>query len=258
MIIKENIQKELPLDINDLSVVSDFDRTLTGHYSVASWDAMAVSGVLDDEFQRDKDELYDYYRPIEIDETIPLQFRHESMREWVNSHVMLFKKYKITREMIMSVANDSKLMTFRNGAPDFIELFHRYNAPFVVLSAGLEPFIKGFLRVNGCLFPNILVKGNNIRYEAEEVAGIHGETLHCFNKNIEIFGPTVRDVLMMKDRILLLGDQISDTKMVSSEKVIKIGFYTQEGNLTQEEFSEHFDIVCQEGEDYKSLIKTLF
>ncbi len=73
--------KNLPLsDLSDLYVVADFDRTITKGNSKTSWSILANSNLVPKEYVADRQALYDKYRPIEIDETLPLEYRSNDKR----------------------------------------------------------------------------------------------------------------------------------------------------------------------------------
>ena len=53
-------------------VISDFDRTITTSNSSTSWSIFNNSNLVDDGFKIDSKRLYDYYRKIELDQTISI------------------------------------------------------------------------------------------------------------------------------------------------------------------------------------------
>ena len=69
MYVKRKIKDKLPIiDYDNFYVVTDFDRTITKGNSKTSWSILASSDLVPKEYVKERQELYDYYRPIEIDE----------------------------------------------------------------------------------------------------------------------------------------------------------------------------------------------
>ena len=71
MYINESIKDLLPLKmLNELYVVAVFDRTITKGNSKTSWSILANSNLVPKSYIEERQELYNYYRPIEIDENM--------------------------------------------------------------------------------------------------------------------------------------------------------------------------------------------
>ena len=120
--IKENLEKKIKiLKESSVCVVTDFDRTITSGDSDSSWGVISKSNLIPNEYLKDRTDLYNYYRPIEIDENIDYIEKNKLMIEWWNKHIELFKKYKFTKEVIEEVANNSKAMTLRRGSKEFLK-----------------------------------------------------------------------------------------------------------------------------------------
>ncbi len=69
MIIHSNVKELLPFsDLKNIYVVADFDKTITSGNSATSWSILASSNLVPSSYIKERDELYKYYRPIEVDE----------------------------------------------------------------------------------------------------------------------------------------------------------------------------------------------
>ena len=156
--IKDNVENK----INEwkewsICVVTDFDRTITSGDSNSSWGVISKSNLVSLEYLKDRTDLYNYYRPIEIDENIEYIQKNKLMIEWWNKHIELFKKYKFSKEIINEVANNSEAMILRQGSKEFLKQLYEKDIPVIIISAGIGNFIESFLKKNNCYYKNIII-----------------------------------------------------------------------------------------------------
>lgn len=96
MIINKNIKDRLPIsDLDNWYVVADFDRTITNGSSKTSWSILASSNLVPKEYIAERQELFNFYRPIEISDTIDFDVKMSMMKEWFQKHIELFVKYNM-------------------------------------------------------------------------------------------------------------------------------------------------------------------
>ena len=55
---------------NEFYILIDFDRTLTNTDSEMSWGVLSKSPLVPSQYKKDREELHNHYRPIELDETL--------------------------------------------------------------------------------------------------------------------------------------------------------------------------------------------
>jgi 5'-nucleotidase len=257
--IKEDAKEKIDeLRYDRLHVVTDFDRTLTLSSSNSSWGIL--SKMMSEEYGKETHELYNFYRPIEIDNTLDNETKNKLMIEWWNKEISLVIKYKLSEEAVNIATRDMKVMEFREDAKEFLERMHLNNVPVIIISAGIGNFIEKFLKENNCYFDNIHIISNKIKFEQGVAVGIEENIIHSLNKNEASLSNKIKEKLLGRENILLLGDSISDIKMVSNEnrnKAIKIGFLDEKIDENFEFFKNEFDIVCTENTSYNELIKIL-
>lgn len=246
--IKENtLEKISKCNSENTYVLTDFDRTLTKGSSDSSWSILSKSEFVPKEYVEKRQEYYNYYRPIEIDEKLDYETKNKKMSEWWNKHINLFVKYKLKEEVINNAANDLRVMSFRNGTKEFLESMHKRKIPVIIISAGIGNFIKQFLIKNNCDFDNIFIVSNFIKFENGIAIGVKGNITHSLNKNAVYLPNEVKNIIKNRNNIVLLGDQISDILMAKEEdreKVIKIGFLEEKVEENKKHYFEAFDIVC--------------
>lgn len=262
MYIKENIKSHLPIkNLSNIYVVADFDRTITKGTSQTSWSILANSPYVPKEYIKDRQNLYNHYRPIELDETMELSKKTLLMKEWFQKHIELFVKYKINKEIFKNAVNDTKIMEFRSGAKEFIEFLYKNDIPLIIISAGIGNFIEIFLESNNCYYNNVFVMSNKIIFKDNIAVGVENNIIHSLNKNEVALPKNIQDKLSHRNNVILLGDQISDLKMVDKSKhdvVYTTCLLADEEKDNISKIKENFDIVCEYNDDYFDLQDVLF
>lgn len=265
MYIKDFVKKLLPIqNLDNLYVVADFDRTITAGSSLTSWSVLADTNLVPEEYSIERHRLYEIYRPIEVNTSLPFKYRMKMMDEWFRAHIQLFVTYKMTEEAFEKAATDLRVMEFRTGAQEFLKFLYENHIPLIIISAGIGNFIEAFLKNYDCYFDNIYVSSNKVLFENGIAVGVGENVIHSFNKNEVSLPPKVKDKLKGRNQVLLLGDQTSDLNMVNKslhDSVITIGFEPDDPNdpcNSLEDFQAGFDIVCEPHENYIDLKKILF
>ena len=260
MIINERVKSIIPLkDLDNIYVVADFDRTITNGNSKTSWSILANSDLVPKSYIEERQVLYDYYRPIEISDTIDIDEKMGKMKEWYQKHIALFIKYKISEEIFEKAANDLRIMEFRHGAKEFIEFLHKNSIPLIIISAGIGNFIETFFRSNNCYYDNVYISSNKIIFKNGIAVGVEDNIIHSLNKNEVSLPKSISKKLVGRNGVILLGDQVSDLNMVDGSKhdfVINVGF--QANDCPLEIMTSNFDIVCEKNDDYNKVKNILF
>lgn len=262
MEIKESKKYLLPIeDLSSYFVVADFDRTLTTGNSKTSWSILSSSDLVPEVYKKERDDLYNIYRPIEIDEDMDPIERSEKVKEWYKRHIELFVKYQLKEELFERAAMDLRVLEFRPYAKEFIEFLHKNDIPLIIISAGIGNFIESFLKKNGCYYDNIYVSSNIITFTDGVATGVKDNIIHSLNKNEVSLTMEIKAKIKDKRNVLLLGDQKGDLLMVDPKKhenVLSVAFLTDDTQEQKEIYKTAFDIVIDNNEDYKDLMNLIF
>lgn len=262
MIIKESIKEKLPLNnLDDIYVIADFDKTITDSDSYTSWSIMGTSKLVPKEYIIERTKLHEYYRPIEVNESLDLDFRLKSIKDWYKKHVELFIKYKITEDTFKNIIDNINIMKFRKGAKEFLSFLNNNNIPLIIVSAGIGNFIEAFLNKNNCYYDNTYVSSNKIIFKNRIVNGLDKHIIHSLNKNESSTPESIKEKIKNKNTVILLGDLISDINMVNkkpNKDIISVGFFSSKSGSSLDEFKKAFDIVCTDNDDYNKLSNILF
>ncbi len=241
---------------NSIHILTDFDRTITRGNSPSSWSLIAKSNLLPDGYIEERNKLFDYYRPIEIDEAIEAAKKNKLMTEWWIKHINLLIKYKLSKDTLEKTIANSNLMIFRAGAKKFLENMAKRNIPVIIISAGIGNFIIHFLEINKCNFKNIYIISNFLEFKDNLATGISNKVIHSFNKNETALPPEIKELIKDRRNIILFGDSVSDIKMITDTEntnVLKIGFLEENIEQNLPFFKEAFDVISTNNTSFDEL-----
>lgn len=259
--IKENTKERIKNWTDDsIHILTDFDKTITIGHSDSSWGILTKSNLMHPDYSKDRQELLNYYRPIEIDESIDLETRNITMVEWWNKHMGLFVKYQLPEDIVKEAAKSTSVMIFREGAKDFLKNMHDRGIPIIIISAGVGNFIEQFLINNNCYYDNIHIVSNFIKFTNGIASGSSENVVHSLNKNEASLPEELKEIIENRPNIILLGDSLSDIRMVSpelKENALKIGFLEENLEENLPKFKEQFDIVGTDNASYIELLKEI-
>lgn len=182
------------------------------------------------------------------------------MVEWWHKHIELLIEYHPSEEIINNAINTLKVMTFREGAKEFLENMKNRNIPIIIISAGIGNFIKQFLIKNNCNFNNIYIVSNFLKFENGIATGITENIIHSLNKNEISLPENIKKIIEHRQNIILLGDSISDINMAKNntrKNILKIGFLEENINKNRPYYEKQFDIVCTNNTGYSELSEKL-
>ena len=232
--------KNINLNKNNMCIVMDFDGTITKYTHVDSWD-VAGEG-LGDNFKKKLTELFEKYRPIEIDYEISYSEKFKAMEEWYKLCIDLYYEYGLTERKLTETLFNCNLQ-FREGAKEFFEAMYKNNIPVIIISAGIGNVIEGFLKENNCYFDNMKIISNFITFDDNgHMNKFNGDIITSMNKSLK--GNKIENIKNRKYKVLF-GDLIEDKNMVEKDEwnnTICIGFLDKKiENLPY--YKKTFDIV---------------
>lgn len=259
-----------------LQVVADFDATLT-KYWVEGQRGHSSHGLLQQgnlEYDLKREELYDYYHPLEIDPAIPLDEKAKLMEEWWGKTHALLIEGGLNYDAIRSSVAKSRI-TFREGVIELFELLERNNVPVLIFSAGLADIIEEVLRQKlHRSFNNVRIVSNRMVFDGNgNLVSFKGKTIHVLNKNehaIDMAGP-IHDQLgdadgliddtssvKLRTNVLLLGDHIGDLGMsdgLNYNTRISVGFLNDNIETSSDSYRNAFDVVYMNDASMRGVVK---
>lgn len=251
----------ISLNANNFYIAIDFDRTITETKSDDSWDA--TGRILGENFNKKLTELYQKYRPIELDYNIKFEEKNKAMEEWYQECMNLYYEYKLTKTKLEDSINNSNLK-FRYGAKEFLIEANKNNIPVIILSAGIGNVIEEFLKSNNCYFDNIFIISNFIEFDKNgNMKPFKNKLVHTINKTMEGHLPeNLKKICNQKKYRLLLGDLIEDKNMIEKsdwDKTILVGFLNEKIEENLNLYKNEFDIVLtKEDANFRDLKEIIF
>lgn len=258
---KEKISRIRVAGDNQLHVVADFDKTLTvghmvGRRSTSTWDSFTLSP----DYMAKQREMYEYYRPIEIDPSIELEKKKVAMKEWWNRHLDLLIDCGLTFQGIKKAVDDGAIIP-RRGFSDLLELLSQRGIPLLIFSAGLGDVISEYLNRQGLITPTLHIISNFFEFDASGKAiKFKGNPIHSFNKSEnELSHEPYRKSIEERRNLILLGDTLGDANMatgLSHDTIIRIGFLNGYKEHL-DEFLKVYDLVVVEDDGLEEVIDLL-
>ncbi|XP_059608686.1 7-methylguanosine phosphate-specific 5'-nucleotidase isoform X2 [Phlebotomus argentipes] len=236
-----------------LQVVTDFDHTITkqrldnGQKVLTSFGIFEECRSLPARFRTESRQLYDKYRPIEVDPLVPMPEKIQCMIEWWRLSNELLKGFKFEPQEIDDVAVRFK-DALRDGTEVLFNELNRQKVPVLVFSAGLGDSVVSILKHASVLLPNVKVVSNFLQYQDGILNGFQEKFIHAFNKNeTALQGTEYYDLVHTRDHVILMGDSIGDAGMAdgipTSSHVLKIGFLFDHVDQSLPKYMDYFDIV---------------
>lgn len=228
--------------IDNYYIITDFDRTLTTRKSEPTMGI--VPQYLGGECLKKRTEIFNYYRPLELDYTIDIIKKQEIMKEWANKSFSLLSQY-VTQDTIDKSLENANLY-FRDGVKEFLQEMANKNIPIIVMSSGIGNIIKAFFEKEKCMFENIEIVSNFFEFIEEKTYINLNNLMATSNKDYTKIPEKLRKQLQNKQKAILLGDLVEDIKMIDKKQIdntITIGFLDSKVESNLEVYNNNFDIV---------------
>lgn len=199
-----------------LHVVLDFDRTMTirneqDSGDVTSWDIMKDH--LPEEGQLRHDELYSYYRPLEI----AGKMTSEHAREWWSTVFNMFVEYGLNMN---DVATD--FLAKANIRPGVKRIFmsdERYDIPVPIMSAGVRDIIKIWTDAYKIKPSLVVATGLKIDNHGIIIGWEEDQLVHSLNKS-EASHPELAVIRAKRPNAILVGDSLNDADMAMGDNSV--------------------------------------
>lgn len=245
---------------DSIYILADFDRTLTTNDSDGSAAVLSKIDSVPEEYIFEKQKAYDYYRPIELDETLDHETKSRLMSDWWEKEIKLFTEHQLSERDINESTEILTKISLRPGTRQFLENMNKKNIPVIIISAGIGNIIEQFLIKNNCNFDNINIVSNFIKFENGFASGYLNEPIHSLNKNEVTLSEKIQSTINNRPNIILLGDLIADIEMIPKDKInsaLKIGFLEDKIEENRPYYKEKFDVVLEKNGSFDKLANIL-
>ncbi len=250
------------LNDSNFYVIMDFDNTITTNGSTNSWSILENPNFIDPQLSIDSNEFVKKYYPYELDYSLDFATKSALMQEWYYKNINLYYEYGMTYDILLNCVKNANV-TFRKGVKDFLKLLYEKHIPVIILSAGIGNVIYELFKFHNCLYDNIHIISNFIKFENGKMLPFTDTIIHSCNKSISKLPIDFSDNIKNREHILLFGDLIEDLNMVSKdelEKSISFGFLENNVEKNFEIYKSAFDVVLTDNSsfiDVQDILKKL-
>ncbi|MBW2998643.1 hypothetical protein KY321_03835, partial [Candidatus Woesearchaeota archaeon] len=249
-LLNEKISKIKADGLDNLHVVSDYDRTLTKCFHEGKKRSSVISlirsgGYLTKDYPEKAFALFDKYHPYEMDKDLDLEIKSKYMQEWWTTHRELLMKSGMNKGVIDDILRKYSSL-FREKTRELLKELNNFKIPLLILSAGVGNLIEGYLKQENIFYSNIQIISNIFEFDENGNAlGYKDKIIHVFNKSEASIPEEYKTQISKRKNVILMGDSLGDLDMTSGmdhDIVIKIGFLNED--LTQLPlYKEKFDVV---------------
>jgi len=250
---KEKTLKKLEFLLNSsrekLYLVLDFDRTITKSKNrfgenVSTWEIL--SSYLPEKAQKEYKELYNKYRPLEINSRITAR----EATVWGEKILNLYKENKLKYP---DITNDiEKRMPIRPGVKELFNICEEKNIPIIIISAGIKDVIKTWCQKFE-IKPTMIISTKLCFDSKRCIAGWEKDSfIHALNKK-EKGRQKINVMKKLRPNTVLIGDSVDDASVVDgNENVLRIIIDDQhEDNLLENKafnnnIFKNFDLIIND------------
>ncbi len=267
---EEKKKKILSDGFAKLHVLSDFDGTLTkafinGKKIPSLVSLLRMGDYISESYAKQAHELYNKYRPMEIDPKLLKEEKVRFMHEWWKKHFQLMIACGLNQEIIKKLVNDiveKKTYEFREKSDDLFKVLHKNKIPLIIMSASTGDFIKELLLRKNILFGNIYLIANFLKFDKNgQVVGVQEPIIHSMNKTeFEVRNFDFYHNIEKRKNVILLGDKAEDVDMIEGfgyDNLLKIGFLNENIEENLESFKKVFDVIILNDGSMKFIIDFL-
>lgn len=204
---------------NDISfVLCDFDRTISKYDSATSWSIIPSSKYVDPKILEESRNLFDHYRPIELDTEMDFNQKSFYMKQWALASLSLYSKYKVTKNQLYKTLIYDNKIKLRKDFSKFVNRLNSLGIKLYIVSAGIYDIIEYILIENNILLDNVEIISNHLKYNRGIIDGVDGLFLHSCNKD------KINLPITNNQYGLLFGDQVEDKMIAKKYNTLDIVF----------------------------------
>ncbi len=259
---------------NQFHVVADFDGTLTQYFDHNGKSRPSIISllynewILDDDYSKQAQALFDHYVQIEHDTTLSLEVRQQAMEDRRTAHKELLMKKWLNYHHLEQITKMDRIV-MRPGTDILLKKLFEQNIPLIIFSAsGVGVDSIGLLLKHRWLdFPNISIVSNKLyRDEHGIMIGYSKPVIHSLNKTESVIRDNaeyknIQD--QVKDRIhaIVIGDGLHDAEMVDKKSwrtILSIWLCNDKVEERIEKYSDAFDVVITHDEGFEEVIEKIW
>ncbi|CAD8153145.1 unnamed protein product [Paramecium pentaurelia] len=240
--LKSKIEKMISEGAKQMQIVTDFDQTISSFLSPATFSLFRMSELSPQDFKNKMQSYYDYYVPIEKDQSIKIEEKNKHMHEWYQKVSEAFHEAKFTKSLSCQILNTSHIYLRYLFEPFFNKCVEEH-VPFHIVSGGLDRVINTILSSIHEIdtYDEMTLHTNQMLFQDDTLEKMEMlVTATTKAKILETSG------IQFRNNTILLGDLPSDfymTKFLNIPNQVSIGFLAQDHAYQLEEYKKLYDIT---------------
>lgn len=255
-------------------VVADFDGTLTQYFDHNGKSRPSIISllynewILDDDYSKQAQALFDHYVQIEHDMSLSLEIRQQAMEDRRTEHKELLMKKWLNYHHLEQITRMDRIV-MRPCTDIFLKKLHEQNIPLIIFSAsgvGVDS-IWLLLRHRWLDFPNISIVSNKLyRDEHGAMIGYSKPVIHSLNKKESVIWDndeykTLQIQIKDRPHAIVIWDGLHDAEMVDKKPwrtILTIGLCNDKVEERIDKYSDAFDIVITHDEGFEEVIEKIW
>ena len=253
--------------LESLSIISDFDRTLTyaknknGESAHTSFSLIRNTGYLPALAIKQLNEYFLEYGPHENDPYLDDQTKTELMTQWWSKVFDVYIQQSIKKQFIYQIVEKHGL-ALRSGHIELLDKLKFHQVPLLIFSAGMGEVIDHYLNYNKLNFANINLISNFFTYNNEnQIIGYHQPIIHSLNKTTDTAENTIYyKKVAAKKNIILLGDSFHDPHMakdINHDCILRIGFLNSKEDQFLDMYKDLYDVVILKDQGLEYVVQLI-
>ncbi len=240
-------------------IVTDYDRTITTGepWATTAFSVFSNCSSIPKIITQERKELFSFYRPIEVDETMEKEIWDKHMSDWHHKAIKVFTDH-LTQEMMTDVTEHAIQETqLRQNFPNFLKKANQRNIPSVIFSAGISNIIEWVLEHHSVPFSGIY--GNKLVFnDSGKCIWLDSEGVFIWKKNWKSIPSETQKITSWKSHEILLWDSLWDVLMSDKDKVsTRIGFLLSEYQepSIRNQYNTDFDHVVESDDSDNGILE---
>ncbi len=259
---------------NQFHVVADFDGTLTQYFDHNGKSRPSIISllynewILDDDYSKQAQALFDHYVQIEHDTSLSLDIRQQAMEDRRTEHKELLMKKWLNHHHLEQITTMDRIV-MRSGTDILLRKLYEQNIPLIIFSAsGVGVDSIGLLLKHRWLdFPNISIVSNKLyRDEAGKMIGYSKPVIHSLNKKESVIWDnneykTLQTQIKDRPHAIVIGDGLHDAEMVDKKAwrtILSIWLCNDKVEERKEKYSDAFDVVITHDQGFEEVITKIW
>lgn len=192
----------------NITIISDFSKTITACTNPTTWSCIALSGILWNEYIHHREKLFRENYQFEK------KWDKKKTTLWFGEHLKIMWEYQLTQKHIQTLVRDDDFFKPREWMELFFEYVKKHWIDLIIITSWITNFVEEFLIYHKISLNNITIIWNELEINMQgKVVWYNQDSIFTPLDNKGIF-EKILDINTWNN-IYLLGDKKEDLSMYS-------------------------------------------